>query len=186
MAGKLQFLTYKEAKKLGNYDEMPMLPPDRDPQMYLSNNSAPQPFHVVHEKDVLVMQMSGRGRLEFRDSSIRYFNLEIGDFVYVPAGTATRFFPDEPGVQYRLRAKEPGAEGVIFFSDESDDELYRHMWDTADTPIQQGYLDACNAFNEDEDLRRCKVTGKLHDPVDIDQFNWPAVIQELEKEAAHG
>ena len=179
MQGKLQFLTFKEASKLGDYDEMPMLPPDRDPQMFLSTNSVPQPFHVVHEKDTLILQMSGAGKLEFHDSSIRYFNVRVGDFVYIPAGVPTRFFPSEPGAQYRLRAREPGAEGVIFFSDHADCELFRHMWDTRETSIHQGYLDAVEEFNRLSVNRTCLESGVVHDPIDVSRFRWADIAEKL-------
>ena len=93
MRRKNRFSTFKEAAARGNYDEFPMLEIGIDPQLHLSRNSVAQPFFLICEQDSMVAQMSGAARIEFRNSSVGYFNTEIGDFVYVPGGTPHRIVP---------------------------------------------------------------------------------------------
>ncbi len=93
MRRKNRFETYKEAVERGNYDEFPMLELGIDPQLHLSRNSVAQPFFLVCEQDTIIAQMSGSARVEFRNSPANYFNMALGDFVYVPGGTPHRLVP---------------------------------------------------------------------------------------------
>ena len=91
MARKRMFFTFKEAVERGPFDEYPVLPEETDPQLHLSRNDRVQPFYALCGKDTVIVQMSGTGRVEFRDASVNFFDLEVGDFVYVPAGTVASF-----------------------------------------------------------------------------------------------
>ena len=101
MARKKTFQTFREAKKLGPYDERPMLPDDVDPQLHLSRNDRIQPFYLICGKDTLIAQLSGEGRVEFQGTSVNYHPLAPGDFIYVPAGAPHRIVPDTECVNFR-------------------------------------------------------------------------------------
>ena len=44
---------FDEAAKRGPYDEFPMFPPGIDPQIHVSRNNRPQPFHLICEHDTV-------------------------------------------------------------------------------------------------------------------------------------
>src|ERR1700756_1908813 len=104
MRRKNRFETYKEAASRGNYDEMPMLELGIDPQLHLSRNSVAQPFFLICEQDTMLAQMAGEARVEFRAGPVRYFDMAVGDFVYVPAGTPHRILPKTESVHLRYKA----------------------------------------------------------------------------------
>src|SRR5262245_63304014 len=79
---------------LGPYDEWPCLPTGIDPMPYLSRNRVPQPFHLASAHDRMLVHLAGRGRVEFHEASVRYFELNCGDFVYLPAETPSRIVPE--------------------------------------------------------------------------------------------
>ncbi len=143
---------FKAAQEIGNYEEVPVLPTKVDPQMFMSRNSVAQPFHLICGKDTVVVQMSGTADVHFKDSSVNRFHMTVGDHVYVPAGTPHRIVPADESVQIRYKARSAGLEGVAWFCPGCDRELHRVEWDTAETVSQQAYLDACLAFNDDEQL----------------------------------
>jgi 3-hydroxyanthranilate 3,4-dioxygenase len=95
MKRKARFDTFKEAPSRGNYDEFPMLELGIDPQVHLSRNTVPQPFFLICEQDTVLAQLSGEARVEFRNSSVNFFRMVLGDYVYVPAGTPHRILPKE-------------------------------------------------------------------------------------------
>ena len=78
---------FKAAAEAGPYDEFPVLVPEVDPQVYLSRNDRPQPFYLICEKDTLLAQMAGTGRLFMKYSPVTVEPMQPGDFVYIPAGT---------------------------------------------------------------------------------------------------
>src|SRR5688572_23518867 len=111
---KKTFFVFREAPKLGPYDERPMLPDDVQTQIHLSRNDRPQPFYLICEKDTIVAVFSGTGKIDMRLTSVRWFPLEPSDHVYVPAGVATRLVPATESVIMRYKAREPGLEAVAW------------------------------------------------------------------------
>ncbi len=179
MAGTMMFMTFKEADAAGPYDEYPMLPPHVDPQLHLSRNDRPQPFHLVCEKDCILVQMSGRARVRFAEGAVRYFHAEPGDFVYVPAGMPHRIEPETASVQYRYKASVPGLEAVAWYCEECGCALDRTTFDTAAVVPQQAYADACVAFNADASRRTCRRCGAVHAVVAFPEARWRRIASEL-------
>lgn len=176
---KKTFLVFREAPKLGPYDERPMLPDSVQTQIYLSRNDRPQPFYLICEKDTLVAVFSGTGKIELRLTSVRWFPLEPGDHVYVPAGAATRLVPETESVVMRYKAGEPGLEAVAWYCDSCEAELFRHVFDTAQTFAQEGYLAGCRAYNEDPARRHCSECGREHPAVDLTGYRWEGLAEQL-------
>ena len=141
MRRKNRFETYKEAASRGNYDEFPMFERGVDPQLHLSRNSVPQPFFLICEQDTVIAQMSGTAKIEFRNSPANYFNLALGDFVYVPGGTPHRLVPQTESIHLRYKAEHAGLEAAAWYK--GADEVGRVTWDCAKELPQEGYLRAC-------------------------------------------
>lgn len=171
-------MTWATAPAAGNYGEMPVLGSEIDPQLHLSRNDRPQPFHLICQKDTVVVQMSGKGRLEFADGPTRWYSMDVGDFVYVPGGAATRYVPETPTVQYRYRAREAGAEAVAWYCDTCGSEIARRAFDTATTLPQEGYIAACDWFNADAKNRTC-TCGTVHAPADTAGTRWKDIAAEV-------
>jgi len=171
MRRKNRFETYKEAASRGNYDEFPMLELGIDPQLHLSRNRVAQPFFLICEQDTIVAQMSGSARVEFRDSPANYFNLTIGDFVYVPGGTPHRLVPSAESIHLRYKAARPGLEAVAWF--DGNEEVARVTWDCADELPQEAYLRACRAFNADASLRKGLPA------IDLALYQWDKIGTEV-------
>lgn len=171
MRRKNRFETYKEAVSRSNYDEFPMFELGIDPQLHLSRNSVAQPFFLVCEQDCVIAQMSGKTRIEFRNSSANYFDLALGDFVYVPGGTPHRLVPQSESIHLRYKAAKPGLEAAAFYK--GADEVARFTWDCDSELPQEGYLRACRAFNADAKLR-----GGLPE-LDLKPFRWAEIAAEV-------
>ncbi len=181
MSRKRAFNTFKEAEGRGPYDEYPVLAADVDPQLHLSRNDRPQPFFLICEKDCVLVQLSGKGRVEFRDSSMLWTAAVPGDFIYIPARTPHRFLPDEPSTQYRYKAIVPGLEGVCWYCPECGKRIGEEIWDTAKELPQEGYLRASTAFNEEPARRRC-ACGFEHPTIDLAPYRWAEIARELRNE----
>lgn len=184
---KNAFNLFREAQKLASFDEFPMLRPEIDPQLHLSRNEVDQPFHLICQKDTVVAQVSGSARVMFSDGPVRYFDLQPGDFVYVPGGVAHRILTTDAGEQFRYKAREPGLEGAVWYCDNCGEEFDRHIWDANAKSSQSGYQFACERHNTEEERRRCSVCGTTHDLVDLAPFRWKTVADALsldEDEAA--
>jgi mannose-6-phosphate isomerase-like protein (cupin superfamily) len=176
---KKTFVVFKEAEKLGPYDERPMLPDDVHLQICLSRNAHAQPFHLICEQDTLIAVFSGTGKVEFKQTGVTYFPLEAGDHVYVPAGAPTRLLPETESVIMRYKPREPGLEGVAWYCESCGEELFRHVFDTRETFPQEGYLAGSRAFNEDENRRRCAACDAVHPPVDLAPYRWEQIAAQL-------
>jgi 3-hydroxyanthranilate 3,4-dioxygenase len=174
---------FKAATEVGNYDDVPVLPQQVDPQVHLSRNRVPQPFFLICEKDTVLAQMTGEARLQLKNSSVNTFTMRAGDNVYVPAGTPHRVLPESEVVQLRYRAQKAGLEGVAWYCPGCDRELHRVEWDTAETVSQQAWHGACTSFNADDALRECGSCGARHARIDMTEFQtWLAVAVELAAE----
>ncbi len=171
MAGKQMFHTFKEAYNAGAHDELPMLPPGVDPQLHLGRHDSAQPFHLICEKDCVLLMMSGTAKVHFAEGPVRYHKAAAGDFIYVPARMPHRVVPDEECVQYRYKAEHAGLEGVAWYCEACGVELHRHVWDTTVTPPQQSYAEACEAFDASDDLRQCDC-GALHPATGFNTARW--------------
>jgi hypothetical protein len=184
MARKRMLQTFKEAAQRGPYDDYPVLPPEVDPQLYLSRNDRPQPFFLVCEKDTVLVQMSGSGKVEFRESPVRWWAAVPGDFVYVPARTPHRIVPSEESVHYRYKARQSGLEAAVWYCLGCDRRLTSHTWDTTQTLSQSGFLEAVRAFNESAAHRRCAECGCEHPEIDLEPYRWAEIVAELQAENA--
>ena len=171
--------TFDTAKELGPYDEYPVLSEGVDPQLHLSVNDRPQPFHLTCEKDCILVQMSGKARLEMRDSSVLHFNLVPGDYAYVPGGTPHRIVPSEPSIQYRYKAEHAGLEAVTFYCDACGTMLLKDTWDTVEELPQAAYLRAVTTFNADDTVRACSRCGHANPAVDLAGYRWRSIAEEI-------
>jgi len=175
---------FKVAKECGPYDELPALPDEFDLQLHLSRNDRPQPFYLICDHDTVLVQMSGEGRVEFKDAPVLYHTLEPGDWVYVPAGTPHRLVPDVESVQVRYKAQKPALEGVAWYCQRCGAELWRDEWELAREFPQEAYLRACQEFNADTARRTCSVCGAEHPSVELSGFRWHEIAQDLRQEGA--
>ena len=182
MARRPQYDTLAQIDRRGPFDEYPVFPPGKDPQLCLSRNVGTQPFHLICEHDTILAQLSGTGRVSFRDGEVRYFDMKPGDFVYVPAGFASRYTAETPSIQYRYKPEKPGLEAVAWTCPSCAAELHRETWDTARELPQEGYLRATARFNGDAALRTCKACGAVHPPVDASASKWAEIAAELRAE----
>jgi 3-hydroxyanthranilate 3,4-dioxygenase len=182
MARRPQYDTLAQIGQRGAYDEYPIFPPGKDPQLCLSHNDRAQPFHLICEQDTVLAQLSGTGRISFVGGEVRYFDMKPGDFVYVPAGFAHRYTAATPAIQYRYKAEHPGLEAVAWYCPKCAAEIHRETWDTARELPQEGYLRATVRFNADAALRTCKTCGTVHPAVDVSQLRWGDIAKELRAE----
>jgi 3-hydroxyanthranilate 3,4-dioxygenase len=179
MARKKTFQILREGKKLGPYDDMPMLPDDIQVQIHLSRNDKPQPFHLICEKDTLLLMMSGAASVEFKSTSVDRFALKPGDCVYVPAGAPHKIVPAEESVMLRYKPDRPGLEGVAWFCPACDAELHREVWDTASSLSQEMFMAASERFANDAGLRTCKTCRAVHQAPDLSGFRWGEAAKEI-------
>ena len=180
---KNRFNFLKEAETLESFDEFPLLRPEVDPQLHVSRNTVDQPFFLRCQKDSVIAQPVGASRVEFTDGPVRYFDTEPGDHVYVPAGYAHRILTVREGVLLRYKARDIGGETVLWYCTACGKELHHHEIDRA-APVQAGYAEACEAFNNDPALRKCPGCGAEHPAVDLAPFRWRAVAESLTKAEA--
>jgi 3-hydroxyanthranilate 3,4-dioxygenase len=165
------FKVFEEMPKRGPFDEFPMLKSGIDPQLCLSRNDRPQPFFLICEQDTLVAQMSGKARIEFKNSAANYFDMVPGDYVYVPGGTPSRIIPDGVSINLRYKPEHPGLEAVAWYDAEGRET--RETFDTATELPQEAYLRICTAFNVSAQMR-------LGLPlIDLSPFRWKEIAAEI-------
>jgi hypothetical protein len=163
---------FKDAREAwGSYDDFPVGQPGTDPMPHLSRNRCPQPFFLVSEADQVLIQMAGRGRIEFRHETLA---LEPGDTVYIPARMASRLVPDGENVQIRLKV-EPAVREVVAWYCECGELV--HSIDIAAGIVQAAYLAAVGAFNAN--ARSCASCGRVHPLVDLGDIKWAEVAAAL-------
>jgi hypothetical protein len=176
---KNRFNIFKEAERLGSFDEYPLLTPEVDPQVHLSNNSVDQPFFLVCEKDSVLTQFGGSARVVLQQGAVRYADLGPGDYLYIPGGIPHRILTTAPGEQLRYKARDPGKEGVEWYCENCGELADRFVWDTKTTPSQAGYLAGTLRWNHESDRRRCGRCGRAHEPIDLSPFRWEAIVLAL-------
>jgi len=181
---KKTFQLWREAAKLGAYAEMPMLPEDKQVQVHLSRNDRPQPFHLICGKDTLLALISGAAKVEFKGTGVDHFALKPGSFVYVPAGAAHRIVPAETSVMMRYKQMQAGLEGVAWYCESCDAEIYREVWDTATMLSQAKYEEVSTHFAADSSLRTCRACGSTHPAPDLEGFPWSDVAREIASESS--
>ncbi|PTQ92998.1 3-hydroxyanthranilate 3,4-dioxygenase [Paraburkholderia sp. GV068] len=179
MRRKNAFNLLREAEKLMSFDEFPLLRSDVDPQLHASRNEIDQPFHVVCAKDCVVVQISGKARITFAAGAVRYFDLEPGDHIYVPAGSVHRILTVEKGIQIRYKARDPGHERVMWLCDSCGHHVGHHEFDATSAPAQAGYHAAVESYNSDPKNRTCEACGHEHAPFDLSAVRWDQVAQML-------
>jgi mannose-6-phosphate isomerase-like protein (cupin superfamily) len=160
--------------EVGEYEDAPVLPVETDPQLFMSRNTQPQPFHLICSKDNVLSLLSGAADVHLRDSSVNRFRMTVGDHVYIPAGTPHRIVPAGEGVMLRFQPQEAGLQGTAWYCDGCDSELRRYEWEhDHDTPPAEYYAAACARFSADEAARTCGKCGTIAAPVDLAAFGWP-------------
>lgn len=169
---KNQLNLFREKAKYRNYDEVPLLKEDVDPQLHASRNSVDQPFYLICEKDTVLTALSGNAKVRFRDASVHYFDLGPGDYVYVPGGIAHRIECAEESLHLRYKASTPGLEAVAWYCESCGHEVDRYTWDNAKQSPQAGYWIGASRFNNDEKRRICPRCGVAHPSLDLTPFRW--------------
>jgi hypothetical protein len=172
---------FKDAREAwGSYDDFPVGQPGTDPMPHLSRNRVAQPFFLVSEADQVLIQMAGRGEIQFRDieggqggvpgeSGVSRFALEPGDTVYIPACVPSRLIPHGENVQVRLKAEPAVREAVAWYC--ACGALVA-SFELASGIMQEGYLTAVQAFNAG--ARRCSTCDRVHPPAELGDINWAA------------
>lgn len=179
MAREYMVYTFQAAQKSGSYDEKPMFGDDLDLQVHLSKNKVQQPFWLICEHDTVLTTLSGEGVVEFKDAPVLRHTYEIGDFIYIPAGTPSRITPKTSSVQYRFKPMDAGLEGVSWYCEKCGHEMYREVFDTAKEASQAAYQRICETYNANPKHRTCSKCGKKHPKIDLKGFRWPQVLVEV-------
>jgi hypothetical protein len=179
MSRRRMLSAFKTGATVGNYADLAVLPIDVDPQLVLSRNWVDQPFYQIFAKDTIIVQMSGSSRIGMRNSNVNYFIAQVGDNVYVPAGTPHRIEPIEEGVMLRYIALEAGLVAAAWFCHTCGEELHRLEWehdnDAEAAPI---YATACTRFSADLEARTCGTCGTVAEPIDLDILGWSGLVSE--------
>jgi hypothetical protein len=164
---------FKAAAEVGNYEDAAVLQEAVDPQIYLSRNWLPQPFHLVCAKDTVITQLSGGAHIGLRDSSVNTFRMTVGDIAYIPAGTPHQITPTEEGVCLRYMPLDAGLVGAAWYCPGCEIELQRYEWEHSnDLPASGFYADACARFNTDAESRACGKCGSTHPAIDLAAYGW--------------
>ena len=91
------------AAEVGEYEDAAVLPEETDPQLYLSRNRQPQPFHLICSKDNVLSQLSGAADVHLRDSSVNRFRMvvrrpgQLAEYVVLGADQVERLRLPVPG-----------------------------------------------------------------------------------------
>ncbi|MGW1784831.1 hypothetical protein ACWCQQ_37825 [Streptomyces sp. NPDC002143] len=161
--------------EFGEYEDAAVMPEDTDPQVYVSHNRSPQPFHLLCEKDSVISVLSGAAYVNLRDSSVLRFKMDVADHVYIPAGTPHQIVPIEEGVVLRHMARDAGRFGAAWYCSACDAEVHRYEWQhDKDDVLGQQYAAACARFTADDSARTCPKCATVHPGVDLAVYNWPA------------
>lgn len=154
------------APTLSGYEERSLFPDGVDPQFFASRNERPQPFHAIFDHDTVLVQVTGSARVQFHGGPVRYQDLEVGDFLYVPAGTPHRIVPHTPSVHYRIGAARATLQAVAFHCEPCGAEVAYESWDPGPEPTRAAYERVCGAFNATD--RTCPSCGTVAPPAVLD------------------
>ena len=167
---------FKDARGAwGSYDDFPVGQPGTDPMPHLSRNRCPQPFYLVSEADQVLIQMSGRGAIHFRDSEPAVVALEPGDTVYIPACIPSRLVPDGENIQIRLKVEPAVREAVAWFCECG--ALVHSIEIAAGALQQEAYLAAVHAFNAS--ARTCPSCSRVHPVAELGDIAWAETAAAL-------
>lgn len=167
---------FKDAREaFGSYDDFPVGQPGTDPMPHLSRNRCAQPFWLVSEADQVLIQMSGRGEIRFRDIEPAHLALEPGDTVYIPACVPSRILPDGENIQIRLKAEPAVREAVAWFCECG--ALVQSIEIAAGALAPEAYLAAVTAFNAS--ARTCPHCARVHPPADLGDIAWAETAAAL-------
>ena len=70
----------------------------------------------------------------------------------MPAGAPHRIVPTETSIMMRYKQMHAGLEGVAWYCDRCDAEVYREVWDTATALSQLKYDEVSSRFAADASL----------------------------------
>jgi len=157
--GKKTFQVWREAAKVGAYDEMPMLPDDKQVQVHLSRNDRPQPFYLICGKDTLLSLMSGAAKVEFKGTGNRLLRTHSRELCLRAGRRAAPHRSAETSIMIRYKQMHAGLEGVAWYCDSCDAEIFREVWDTETTMSQLKYEEVSSRFLADASLRQCRQCG---------------------------
>jgi mannose-6-phosphate isomerase-like protein (cupin superfamily) len=162
---------FKAAVDLVNYEDAQMIPEDVDPQVELSRNVLPQPFHLVIDEDTVLAVMSGEVAVHLKNSTVLSFKGLPGDHVYVPAGTPHRIVPSAESVVMRYTSNEPVRRGAAFFCSACGEEAYRWEWiHSTEVVARDVYKEVAIRFNDGS--RRCESCQHELEPVAVAALGW--------------
>jgi len=164
----------------GSYDDFPVGARGTDPMPYLSRNRVAQPFFLVSAEDQVIIQMSGKGHIEFREIDRDRMSLGPGDTVYVPAGVPSRLVPRDENIQIRLKADPPGREAVAWYCGRCGALV--HARELGEGVLQEHYWHAVQAFNADLAARTCGDCAEVHPPADLGDIAWLDVAAAIRAE----
>jgi mannose-6-phosphate isomerase-like protein (cupin superfamily) len=176
----------KAGADLRDYEDAAVLPLETDPQIYLSRNSLPQPFHLICEKDTVISQLSGSADVHLRDSSVNRFRMDVGDHVYIPAGTPHQIVPIQPGVTLRYLPLEAGRLGAAWYCSGCAAEVQRYEFEhDNEVPLISTYAAAASRFSADIQARTCGKCGVVHPEIDLARYGWNAAAASTSSLATH-
>lgn len=174
MARRRMLQAFEAAKSMGNYEDVPVMPVDVDPQITLSRNTVAQPFYLAFEEDTVIALMSGSANVRLRDTNVTYWPLIPGDHVYVPAGTPHRLEPHEESVLIRYIGNDPAYRAAVFACEKCGAELDRLEWEQdLEVEATAVYSEVVRRFNDDEAVRTCATCGTVADQISIERLGWP-------------
>ena len=84
----------------------------------------------------------------------------------------------------RYKQRYSGLEGIAWYCDGCDAEIYREVWDTATTLSQAKYEEISSRFAADPSLRTCRHCGSIHPAPDLEGFPWSEVAREIAAESS--
>ena len=165
------------ASAWGSWDEYPIGPKGTDPMPHLSRSRIAQPFFVVSSTDAVLIHMSGRGEIQFKELEPARMRLEPGDSVYIPACVPSRILPEGEVLQIRLKAEPAGREAVAWYCARCGELV--HGVELDEPIVQRGWARAVAAFNADVALRTCRC-GEVHPPAELGDTAWADVAAAIE------
>jgi hypothetical protein len=84
----------------------------------------------------------------------------------------------------RYKQMHAGLEGVAWYCENCDAEIYREVWDTAAKLSQLKYQEISSRFAADASLRTCRHCGSIHLAPDLEGFGWSDVAREIATESS--
>jgi hypothetical protein len=171
-----------EAEHLCSYDELPLIPAKIDLQLTASRNTKVQPFFFCAMHDMVLAFLSGTGRVEFRNSPLAFSSVKLGDYLYIPARTPHRVFPDSPLITVRYKLCDSGLEAAIWYCDGCEAEVNRYEYDSGCEIPQEQWGRACQEYNSKIELRTCRDCGAANEPLDLSGLRWGEIGEALRAE----